>query len=177
MIRRLTSPLLTLLAACAAGLLPPAAVPAKEAEPVAPDPAAEARMRALALELRCLVCQNQTIADSEADLAGDLRRQILEQIAQGRSDEQIKDYMVERYGDFILYRPPVKGATLVLWFGPGLVLVGGLAALVLALRRRNARLQAQARDQAEEGGPYSAAAERWAHELLAHEHAEKGGNP
>jgi cytochrome c-type biogenesis protein CcmH len=160
----------SLSALCFAGLIlcAPALLPAKEATPASPDPVAEARMRALALELRCLVCQNQTIADSEADLASDLRKQILEQIAAGRTDAQIKDYMVARYGDFILYRPPVKNQTLVLWFGPGLVLVGGLLALFLALRRRNARIAAEAAQ-----GGLSAEDARRAQDLLSQD-AEEG---
>jgi cytochrome c-type biogenesis protein CcmH len=161
----------SLSALLVAGLLLclPALLPAKEAQPASSDPAAERRMRDLALELRCLVCQNQTIADSEADLASDLRKQILEQIAAGRSDAQIKDFMVSRYGDFILYRPPVKNETLVLWFGPGLMLAGGLLALFLALRRRNARIAAEAA----QGGLSDDEARRAQH--LLSEDAEEGG--
>ena len=103
-----------------------------------PDPATEARLKALAEELRCLVCQNQTIADSSAPLAVDLRNQIRGQIAQGRSDRQILDYMVERYGDFVLYRPPFQASTLVLWLGPPLLVAGGVAAFILVVRRRRA---------------------------------------
>jgi cytochrome c-type biogenesis protein CcmH len=101
-------------------------------------PAAEARAGRLAAELRCLVCQNQSLADSNAELAVDLRGQIREQIAQGRSDDEIVDYMVQRYGDFVLYRPPVKAATWLLWFGPALLLLVGLGVLgrSLAARRR-----------------------------------------
>ena len=110
---------------------------AKEAVPASDDPVLEARMLRIASELRCLVCQNQTIADSHADLAQDLRRQVREMLARGDSDAQIIDYMTARYGDFVLYRPPLKATTAVLWFGPGLLLVGGLVTLVLVLRRRN----------------------------------------
>ena len=110
---------------------------AKEAAPASADPVLEARMLRIAAELRCLVCQNQTIADSHADLAQDLRRQVREMLARGDSDQQITDYMTARYGDFVLYRPPLKATTAVLWFGPGLLLVGGLVTLVLVLRRRN----------------------------------------
>ena len=110
---------------------------AKEAVPASADPVLEARMLRIAAELRCLVCQNQTIADSHADLAQDLRRQVREMLARGDSDQQITDYMTARYGDFVLYRPPLKATTAVLWFGPGLLLVGGLVTLVLVLRRRN----------------------------------------
>ena len=110
---------------------------AAEAPPAAADPVAEARMMAIAAELRCLVCQNQTIADSHAELAVDLRNQVKEMLKRGDSDQMIIDYMTARYGDFVLYRPPLKATTLVLWFGPGLLLLGGLATLWLVLRRRS----------------------------------------
>jgi cytochrome c-type biogenesis protein CcmH len=106
-----------------------------------PDAATEARLKALAEELRCLVCQNQTIADSSAPLAVDLRNQIRDQIAQGRSDAQIRDYMVERYGDFVLYRPPFQASTLVLWLGPPLLVAGGIAAFILVVRRRRVAVE------------------------------------
>jgi len=122
-----------LFAALLLGLLSLAAA-AKDAP--AADPAIEARMLQIAQELRCLVCQNQTIADSNAGLAVDLREQVRTLLREGQSEAQILQYMTDRYGDFVLYRPPVNGATLVLWFGPALLLVGGLAALVLLLRRR-----------------------------------------
>jgi cytochrome c-type biogenesis protein CcmH len=118
-------------------LLLPAFVLAKDAAPAAADPVLEARMVRIAAELRCLVCQNQTIADSNADLAQDLRRQVREMLQRGDSDRQIIDYMTARYGDFVLYRPPLKGSTALLWFGPVILLVGGLATLVIVLRRRN----------------------------------------
>ena len=110
-----------------------------QAEEVArPDPVVEARLKALAEELRCLVCQNQTIAESSAPLALDLRNQIRAQIAQGRSDAQIRDYMVERYGEFVLYRPPFQATTALLWLGP-FVLVGvGFGILVAMVRRKRA---------------------------------------
>jgi len=111
------------------------------AEPVMPDPAVEARLKVLSQELRCLVCQNQTLADSSAPLAEDLRREIRGLIAKGMTDQEVTDYLVARYGDFVRYRPPVKSQTLLLWVGPSLFLVAGLAALWLALRRRNALLQ------------------------------------
>lgn len=113
---------------------------AREAAPLAADEQTEKRVTTIATELRCLVCQNESIAGSRADLAVDLRRQIREQIAAGKSDEEIMNYMVERYGDFVRYRPPVKGTTLLLWFGPALLLAVGLVALALYLRRRNGRL-------------------------------------
>jgi cytochrome c-type biogenesis protein CcmH len=101
------------------------------------DPATEAWLRALSQELRCLVCQNQTIADSNADLAVDLRREVRTQILQGRTDGEIKNYLVARYGDFVLYKPPVQANTTLLWFGPPLLLiVGGIVWWVLIRRRR-----------------------------------------
>lgn len=118
---------------------------AGEAAPLADNPEQEARMMAIASELRCLVCQNQTIADSHAGLAIDLRQQIREQLQQGKSDQQIRDYMTARYGNFILYRPPVENNTLLLWFGPGLLAVGGLGFLWWNLRRRS-RMDADAFD-------------------------------
>src|SRR3954468_3709607 len=119
----------------------PFAACAQLAQPLPEDPVANKRAMLLAEELRCLVCQNQTIADSHAELAVDLRRQIREQIAQGRSDRQILDYMVDRYGDFVLYRPPVKATTLVLWFGPLFLLVCGLTFLFQYLKSRRKRVE------------------------------------
>ena len=104
-----------------------------------PDAATEQRLKALAEELRCLVCQNQTIADSNAALAVDLRNQIRGQISQGRSDDQIRDYMVARYGDFVLYRPPFHAGTALLWMGPFLLIAGGAIAFVVVVRRRRAK--------------------------------------
>ena len=106
------------------------------AHPTAADPALEARMLAITGELRCLVCQNQTIADSHADLAVDLRQEVRELLQKGRTPEQIRDYMTARYGDFVLYRPPLKASTAVLWLGPGVLLAIALAALVVVIRRR-----------------------------------------
>ena len=106
------------------------------AQPDAPDTLLDRKVRAIADELRCLVCQNQTIADSNADLAIDLRTQIREKLAAGMSEAAIKDYMVQRYGDFVLYRPPVKATTVVLWFGPGLLLCLGLVVLWRFLAHR-----------------------------------------
>lgn len=91
---------------------------------------------ALAEELRCLVCQNQTIADSHAELAIDLKNQIREKLKAGMSEEQITQYMVARYGDFVLYRPPVKATTVPLWFGPFALLLAALAGLFHYLRQR-----------------------------------------
>lgn len=115
---------------------------AKEAEPVAADPVLEKRVMELSEELRCLVCQNQTLADSHAELAMDLKNQVREKLASGMSNQDVIDYMVERYGDFVLYRPPVKGATWVLWFGPFLLLAVGLGALLMKLRKRRAAEEA-----------------------------------
>jgi cytochrome c-type biogenesis protein CcmH len=109
---------------------------AKEAVEVAANPALEARMMVLATELRCLVCQNQTIADSHADLAVDLRNQIREQLTKGQNEDQIRAYMTERYGDFVLYKPPFKATTALLWVGPPLLLLGALIGLFLMLRAR-----------------------------------------
>lgn len=107
---------------------------AGEAAPVAANPELEKRVMALSEELRCLVCQNQTIADSHAELAIDLKNQIREKLAQGMTNEDVIAYMVQRYGDFVLYRPPVKNTTWLLWFGPFLLLFGGIIALAIKLR-------------------------------------------
>jgi cytochrome c-type biogenesis protein CcmH len=133
----LSVPLLMLAAA--------APLAAKEAEPVAANAVLEARMMGLATELRCLVCQNQTIADSHADLAVDLRQQIRELLAKGMTDAQVRDYMTDRYGDFVLYNPPMKPTTALLWVGPGVLLVVALTALFVVLRRRQ-RMAADAFD-------------------------------
>ncbi len=110
---------------------------AGEARPLADDPANEARLKHLAVELRCLVCQNQTLADSNAPLAEDLRREVREMIAKNMSDQEIIEFLTARYGDFVLYRPPLKGTTLILWFGPAVLLLGGLVTLYVVLRRRS----------------------------------------
>jgi len=112
---------------------------AGEALPLAEDPALEARVVHLANELRCLVCQNQTIADSHAPLAVDLKNQVREQLRAGRSDAEVVAYMVQRYGDFVLYRPPVKATTALLWYGPFALLALGAAVAVLAVRQRRPR--------------------------------------
>ena len=125
--------ILSLLIACSPGF-------AREAAPTAADIVVEKRMVAISEELRCLVCQNESLAGSQADLAKDLRREIREQIAQGKSDKEILDFMTGRYGDFVRYRPPLKGTTALLWFGPFLLLAAGVAALVLYLRRRGKRV-------------------------------------
>jgi cytochrome c-type biogenesis protein CcmH len=114
----------------------PLLAPAKDAVPTEQDPVAAKRAVGLSEKLRCLVCQNQSIAESNAELAVDLRRQINEQIAAGRSDAEIVDFMVQRYGDFVLYRPPFKASTVLLWLGPALLLVFGFLTLRRVLRSR-----------------------------------------
>jgi len=121
-------------------LLVPCLAGAEEARPLADNPQAEARLKHLAIELRCLVCQNQTLADSNAPLAEDLRREVREMIAKDMSDKDIIEFLVTRYGDFILYRPPLKATTTLLWVGPFVLLIAGATALVLALRRRQKKL-------------------------------------
>ena len=116
------------------------AASAREAAPTAQDVVVEKRMVAISEELRCLVCQNESLSGSQADLAKDLRREIREQIQEGRSDQEILDFMVGRYGDFVRYRPPLKGTTLMLWFGPFALLLVGVVVLVTYLRRRNRRV-------------------------------------
>jgi cytochrome c-type biogenesis protein CcmH len=123
---------------------------AKEAQPLAEDPVLEARVMAIAEELRCLVCQNETIAASRADLAVDLRKQIRQKLQQGQTQQEILDFMVQRYGDFVLYRPPLKSSTWLLWGGPFLLLAAALVVLVLNVRRRRApSAQPLAADEAE----------------------------
>jgi len=130
-------------------LLLPSLAAAGEAAPLAENPQAEARLKALAVELRCLVCQNQTLADSNAPLAEDLRREVREMIAKNMSDKEIIDFLVTRYGDFVLYRPPLKTTTTLLWVGPFLLLIGGAIALVMALRRRQKKVADVALSEAE----------------------------
>jgi cytochrome c-type biogenesis protein CcmH len=121
-------------------LLIPSLAAAEEARPLADNPQVEARLKTLAVELRCLVCQNQTLADSHAPLAEDLRREVREMIAKDMSDKEIIDFLVQRYGDFVLYRPPWKASTTLLWLGPFLLLIAGATGLVFALRRRQKKL-------------------------------------
>jgi cytochrome c-type biogenesis protein CcmH len=113
------------------------AIAAKSMPPL--DAAAARRAAALSEQLRCLVCQNQSIAESNADLAVDLRREIGKQINAGKSDGEIIDFMVARYGDFVLYRPPLKAHTLLLWFGPALLAAAGLIAFTRVVRNRRRR--------------------------------------
>jgi cytochrome c-type biogenesis protein CcmH len=153
-ISKIARPLVIAIFVAVLGLPAILALPAmaREALPEAADPALEARMVRITGELRCLVCQNQTIADSHADLAVDLRNQVREQLRAGRTDAQIVDYMTARYGDFVLYRPPFKATTVLLWLGPALMLGGGLAVLALVLRRR-ARLPAEAFEADDDDAP------------------------
>ncbi len=129
----------------------------KEALPASDNPELDARVLVIAEELRCLVCQNETIAASHADLAVDLRKQIRIKLQQGQSQQQILDFMVERYGDFVLYRPPFNARTLLLWLGPFLLLV--IAAGVMAVNVRSRRRAAMAQE-------WSEAQARRARELL-----------
>jgi cytochrome c-type biogenesis protein CcmH len=116
------------------------ALVAKEAQPNE-DPKLEQRMRALTEQLRCLVCQNETLADSRADLAEDLRKQIREQMRAGKSDQEILAFLTQRYGDFVLYKPPVKATTYLLWFGPFILLVAGTLVLYRYLKHRRELIQ------------------------------------
>lgn len=109
---------------------------AGEARDLAADPVLEKRMIGLAEKLRCLVCQNESLASSHAELAEDLRREVREQMAQGKSDQEILDYLVARYGDFVLYEPPMKSYTVLLWFGPFVLLLIGVGMLLYQLRKR-----------------------------------------
>ncbi|MDO5504673.1 MAG: cytochrome c-type biogenesis protein CcmH [Pseudoxanthomonas suwonensis] len=101
------------------------------------DNAEEARFNRLAHELRCVMCQNQSLADSNAEIARDLRAEVLSLMRQGKSDDEVKAFLVQRYGEFVLYRPQVSSSTWLLWFGPGLLLLGGAVVLVLIVRRRS----------------------------------------
>src|ERR1700694_3899028 len=132
---------------------------AKEAQPNE-DPQIEQRMRALTEQLRCLVCQNETLADSQADLAEDLRRQIREQMKAGKRDQEIIAFLTQRYGDFVLYKPPVKATTYLLWFGPFALLLMGIAVLYCYLKRRRELIHDQ---------PLTADERRRAEELLRSE--------
>ena len=125
------------------GVMLSASVLAKEAPPAAADPALEQRLNKLTEQLRCLVCQNQTIADSHAELAVDLKNQVREKLKNGESEEQIIDYLVARYGDFVLYKPPVKATTVPLWFGPFALLLGAVAGLFYYIVRRRRSVPAQ----------------------------------
>ena len=107
----------------------------------------ERRFQALVAELRCLVCQNQNLADSDADLAKDLRAEVFEMLRAGKSDGEIRDFLVQRYGDFVLYDPPFKPVTWILWLGPALVVAAGLAGMLVMVRRRARLVPADARGE------------------------------
>lgn len=128
---RVRNTLISLIAACWA-----AVAVAGEAAPAAADPVLEARVNKLSEELRCLVCQNQSLADSHAELAQDLKNEVRTMLGKGMSDREVKDFLVQRYGDFVLYRPPVKTTTWLLWAGPFALLAAALAAFIVKLRRR-----------------------------------------
>ncbi len=138
-----------LTSACLAmGLFAPGAMlSAQEARPVAQDPVLEKKVITLSNELRCLVCQNQTIADSNAELAVDLRNQVRKQLSEGKSDREILDYMVQRYGEFVLYRPPLSYKTIFLWAGPFALLLIAMFILVQQIRLRHKRLASEEFDQ------------------------------
>jgi cytochrome c-type biogenesis protein CcmH len=120
---------------------------AQSAKPVAEDPVLEKKVITLSNELRCLVCQNQTIADSNAELAVDLRNQVRKQLGEGKSDREILDYMVERYGEFVLYRPPLSYKTILLWAGPFALLLIAMFILIQQIRLRHKRLALEEFDQ------------------------------
>jgi cytochrome c-type biogenesis protein CcmH len=131
--------LLTLMLLASAGAVAQTAV---NQEPLVFDSQEQQeRFNRLTGELRCLVCQNQNLADSDAPLAHDLRDEIFEMLQAGRSDEEIKRFLVERYGDFVLYRPPVKGNTLILWLAPAVLLIGGAVVVGANVRRRQRLLE------------------------------------
>lgn len=161
-VSRLASPLSAVLVAIAIGAGLPDRAGAQEAtgqpylapgitESLITEPADKARYDRLAHELRCLVCQNQTLAESDASLAADLRRQVESMIIDGQSDDQIKGFLVQRYGDFVLYRPPVQSNTWFLWFGPFLLLAIGVAVWLGINRRRSRLLDTTSRAGARQG--------------------------
>ena len=113
---------------------------ADEAAPLAEDPVVEQRLISISEEMRCLVCQNESLSGSRSELAQDLRREIRDLIKQGKTDAEIRTFMVDRYGDFVLYRPPVKPTTWLLWAGPFVLMIAGMVALLMYLRRRNSHV-------------------------------------
>ncbi|QNP40889.1 cytochrome c-type biogenesis protein [Lysobacter solisilvae (ex Woo and Kim 2020)] len=131
---------LAALVAAASLLLMSSLALAQPGTPVAPpeftSSAEETRFHALVSELRCVMCQNQSLADSNAQIATDLRREVLELMRQGKSDREIKEFLVARYGEFVLYRPQVESKTWLLWFGPLLILLAGGAVVVAVVRKR-----------------------------------------
>jgi cytochrome c-type biogenesis protein CcmH len=126
-----------LVAAAAFVLVASLAFAGKMDPPTETESALDARMKKLETELRCLVCQNQTLADSNADLAEDLRREVRALAVAGKNDDEIRSYLVARYGDFVLYDPPVKPLTWLLWFGPFALLIGGAGVWWMVLKRRS----------------------------------------
>jgi cytochrome c-type biogenesis protein CcmH len=122
---------------------------AAEAPPLAEDPVVEQRLMVISEELRCLVCQNETLAASRSDLANDLRREVRSLIKSGKTDAQIMEFLVSRYGDFVRYRPPVKPTTWMLWFGPFVLLIGGIVVLVRVVRRNQRSSAAPEMDAAQ----------------------------
>ena len=149
-----------MLIVAAALAIAAAPLAAKEAAPTAFDPVAHSRVVEVSKQLRCLVCQNESIADSQAELAIDLRNQVIAQVRAGKTNEEIVQYMVDRYGDFVLYNPPFKTSTLILWLGPAALFLGGIAAFVINVRRRK-RLVAEA------SKPLTAEEQALADELLS----------
>jgi cytochrome c-type biogenesis protein CcmH len=131
-------------------ILLPTAVSTKEAQPLAEDPVLEARLMALAEKLRCLVCQNETLAASHAPLAIDLRQQMREQMKAGRTDQEIVTFLTDRWGDFVLFSPPVKLTTYLLWFGPFALLAAGIVVQFVYIRRRRGRVKTQPLSDAEQ---------------------------
>ena len=128
-----------LLATLALAPVPAGAQAARPAQPLEfRDRAEEQRFHQLTLELRCVMCQNQSLADSDAPIAHDLRREVFNLMREGRSDAEIKTFLVERYGEFVLYRPQFGGPTLLLWLGPALVLLAGAVVVVVVVRKRAA---------------------------------------
>jgi cytochrome c-type biogenesis protein CcmH len=126
-----------------AALLTSLSLHANDAAPLADDPVVEQRLITISEELRCLVCQNESLAGSRAELANDLRREVRMLIKSGKTDAEIRDFLVSRYGDFVLYRPPVKPTTWLLWLGPFVLLLGGLAVLISFLRQQRNRATTQ----------------------------------
>jgi cytochrome c-type biogenesis protein CcmH len=146
-VRKLLS---TLVVCCAATLASAQTEPARPAPSSYADPALEARVLAIAEELRCLVCQNETIAASHAELAVDLRKQIRNKLREGQSQQQILDFMAERYGDFVLYRPRLQASTVMLWAGPFVLLLVAAVVLTLNIRRRRAAVAGRELSPADE---------------------------
>ena len=157
--------LLAILISCAWSLAPAmqSQPPPQSMEPnVYGNPAEEARFHALTTTLRCVMCQNQSLADSDAPIAHDLRREILDLMRQGKSDAQIRDYLVARYGEFVLYKPRVEPATWTLWFGPLVLFVAGAATVAWNVRRRARMMRQQpSRPAAGDDKPAVESSEEW----------------